>query len=115
MKGKPFALRKVFGTLLVSVVFALTCAALPLQAYAQERDAKAQPNSHNAVVLLLDDSAGMTPQSRESLKEAAKRIGKGVLESDAKARVAIVFCGRSNAALPFTGKFDSVKLRHRDI
>lgn len=109
MKGKPFALRKVFGTLLVSVVFALTCAALPLQAYAQERDAKAQPNSHNAVVLLLDDSAGMTPQSRESLKEAAKRIGKGVLESDAKARVAIVFCGRSNAALPFTGKFDSVK------
>ena len=109
MKGKLFALRKVFGTLLVSVVFALTCAALPLQAYAQERDAKAQPNSHNAVVLLLDDSAGMTPQSRESLKEAAKRFGKGILESDAKARVAIVCCGRSNAVLPFTGKFDDVR------
>ena len=110
MKGKIFALRKVFGTLLVSITFALTCgAALPLQAFAQEQEAKAPSSSHNAVVLLLDDSASMTPQSRESLKEAAKRIGKGILESDVKARVAIVLCGRSNAVLPFTGEFDSVK------
>ena len=110
MKGKIFALRKVFGTLLVSITFALTCgAALPLRAFAQEQDAKAPSSSHNAVVLLLDDSASMTPQSREGLKEAAKRIGKGILESDVKARVAIALCGRSNAVLPFTGEFDSVK------
>ena len=100
MKGKFFALRKMFGALSVSIVLALTCgAALPSQACAQERDTKAQSGAHNAVVLLLDDSASMAPRSRESLKEAAKRIGKGILESDAKARVAIVCCGRSNAVL----------------
>ena len=110
MKGKLFALRKMFGALSVSIVLALTCGAtLPSQACAQGRDTKAQPGAHNAVVLLLDDSASMAPRSRESLKEAAKRFGKGILESDAKARVAIVCCGRSNAVLPFTGKFDDVR------
>ncbi len=73
MKGKLFALRKMFGALSVSIVLALTCgAALPSQACAQGRDTKAQPDAHNAVVLLLDDSASMAPRSRESLKEAAR-------------------------------------------
>ena len=66
MKGKLFALRKMFGALSVSIVLALTCgAALPSQACAQGRDTKAQPGAHNAVVLLLDDSASMAPRSRE--------------------------------------------------
>ena len=105
--SKPFqTMCRLLILLTMSVVMAIS---VPLMALADEAAQATGPVSHNAIVLVLDNSGSMSGTKAQKLEEAAQQFSKKILEADPRSQIAIVSFGSDVVVLPFTSDLSELE------
>ncbi|NJE81216.1 VWA domain-containing protein [Olsenella sp. SW781] len=105
--SKPFqTMRQLLILLTISVVMAISA---PLMAFADEASRATGPVSHNAIVLVLDNSGSMSGAKAQKLEEAAQQFSEKILEADPRSQIAIVSFGSDVNVLPFTSDLNELE------
>lgn len=104
---RPFkTMRQLLALLIVSVIAFVSA---PVSTLASETAQATGPTSHNAIVLVLDNSGSMGGTKAQKLEEAAQQFCEKILEADPRSKIAIVSFGSDVAVLPFTSSLSELE------